>query len=142
MFGNIIGVILFLCLAAGAVYLFVIKSKMDKKKEAVPVVPAKTTQRETGAFIGLGNPPPINPTTGKPDPATRPLWQFKYAPTHYGKSLNIFFGTSTSPVLATLNKDDRYDGPNGIVVKKSSETGLLRIHDHFGSKDTICTIEY
>lgn len=112
-----------------------IKSWFKHKDVAINVPPVKTVQREEGRFIGHGNPPP-------PDRNTRPLWEFKYPPAHYGKSLNIFFGTTTSPIPATLNKDDRYDGPNGIVVKKSSETGLLRIHDRFGSPALKCAIEY
>ena len=84
---------------------------------------------------GHGNPLP-------PDPQTRPLWQFKYKPEHYGQTFKAFFGESTQAVIITFNSKWRYDGPNGIVAKISGETGLLRIHDRFGSPALKCVIEF
>lgn len=105
----------------------------DPAIEQPAPVPVVTKIEEQGFYLGAGNPP-------RPDPAARPLWEFKNPPAYYGV-IEITFGTA-APILATPNASGRWDGPGGIVVKSSDQTGKLRIHDRFGSKNTRCTIKY
>lgn len=126
--GTALGLIVFVCLAGGAAYLFVTKLHQDKKKSAAPPVPpAPAWKEETASNSAQAN-------------GDRSHFRFSHPGAFYGKDIEVRFDDIYTWTVA----DGAARTAQGSKLWKpiSDNTGKLAILGDTGKVYKKCTIKF